>query len=331
MLKRPIGSSGIEASAVGLGAWAIGGWMWGGSDEQTAINAIHTALDHGITLIDTAPIYGFGRSEEITGRAIKDRRDKVVLATKCGLVWHMEKGKFHFFADDEGITPMFSKRKVYRYLHPDSIREEVEKSLRRLQTETIDLCQTHWQDPTTPIADTMDALLKLKEEGKIRAIGVSNAKLEHLKAYGDIDSDQEQYSMLDRKIEKNGMLDYCRNHSIAVLAYSPLVLGLLTGRLDPNRQYGAKDLRLNNKRFTPENVRHVNQILARFKPLTEKYTCTIAQLVIAWTFQQQGITHVLCGARKPEQAIENAGAGAVSLSKEDIGRIDETIKSDLLS
>jgi methylglyoxal reductase len=330
-LKRSLGQSVIEASVVGLGAWAIGGWLWGGSDEQTAIKAIHAGLDHGITLIDTAPIYGFGRSEEIIGKAIHDRRDKVILATKCGLVWHMEKGKFHFFSDDEGVTPMLSKRKVYKYLHPDSIKEEVEISLRRLKTDTIDLYQTHWQDETTPIVDTLAVLQKLKEQGKIRAIGVSNVRMEQLKAYGAIDSDQEQYSMLDRKIEKNGMLDYCRKNNIAMLAYSPLVLGLLTGRLDPNRQYAAKDLRKNNKRFTAENVRHVNQVLAGFKSLTEKYHCTIAQLVIAWTFHQPGMTHVLCGARKPEQVIENSGAGSVTLSKEDIGRINETINTDLLS
>jgi methylglyoxal reductase len=330
MLKRPLGSSGIEASAVGLGAWAIGGWLWGGSDELTAINAIHAALDNGITLIDTAPVYGFGRSEEIVGRAIRDRRDKVVLATKCGLVWHMEKGKFHFFSDDEGITPGFSKRKVYRYLHPDSIVEEVEKSLKRLQTDRIDLYQTHWPDPTTPIEETMGALLKLKEQGKIRAIGVSNIKLGELQTYGTIDSDQEKYSMLDRKIEQNGLLDYCRTHDIAMLAYSPMVLGLLTGKIDPNRQYGAKDLRINNNRFTKENVIKVNAALKKFEPVAEKYNCTIAQAVIAWTFHRPGLTHVLCGARKPEQAVENAGAGTIMLTKDDMGRMNEIIETDLL-
>jgi aryl-alcohol dehydrogenase-like predicted oxidoreductase len=226
---------------------------------------------------------------------------------------------------------MFSKRKVYKYLHPDSIMEEVEQSLRRLKTDSIDLYQTHWPDGTTPIEETMAALQKLKQQGKIRAIGVSNVKLDQLKAFGTVDSDQEQYSMLDRKIEKNGMLDYCRNTNIAVLAYSPLVLGLLTGKLDPNRHYGAKDLRKNNKRFTPENVDQVNRVLAGLKSLTEQYRCTTAQLVIAWTFSQPGMTHVLCGARKPEQAIENAAAGSLNLTEEDIGGINEIIKTDLLS
>jgi methylglyoxal reductase len=331
MMQRMLGQSGIDASVVGLGTWAIGGWLWGGSDEQTAIKAIHAALDNGINLIDTAPVYGFGRSEEIVGQALKDRRDQAVLATKCGLIWHMNKGKFYFFSDDEGVTPMFSKLKVNKYLHPDSIIEEVENSLKRLQTDRIDLYQTHWQDGTTPIEDSMAVLLKLKEQGKIRAIGVSNVNMNQLREYGAIDSDQEQYSMLDRKIEQNGIMNHCRENNIAMLAYSPLALGLLTGKADPNRQYGAKDLRKNNKRFVPENVNKVNSVLAKFGPFTEKYNCTLVQLVISWTYHQPGMTHVLCGARNPDQAIENAEAGSINLSDKDNRRINEIIKKDLLS
>ena len=162
MLTRMIGKSGPEASAVGLGTWAIGGWMWGGSEEQAAIRAIQTAVDNGITLIDTAPAYGFGYSETIVGRAIRDRREKIILATKCGLIWNREKGKFFFYTDDNGVTPGASKYKVYKYLHPDSINQEVEESLKRLQTDYIDLYQTHWQDPTTPVADTLAELQAMR-------------------------------------------------------------------------------------------------------------------------------------------------------------------------
>lgn len=189
MLTRSIGSSGIEASAIGLGTWAIGGWMWGGTDEPEAIAAIRASLDAGVTLIDTAPAYGMGRSEEIVGAAIAGRRDEVVLVTKCGLVWHTDKGR-HFF--DQNDKP------VHRYLGPESIAHELDESLRRLRTDHIDLYLTHWQDPTTPIAETMGALEDLRAKGKIRAIGASNVTRADLAAYlaaGRLDAIQEQYSM----------------------------------------------------------------------------------------------------------------------------------------
>ena len=252
MIYRKLGSSGIDVSVVGFGAWAIGGWMWGGADEDEATRAIHAALDHGVNLLDTAPIYGYGRSEEIVARAIHDRREKVVLATKCGLIWDREEGVFHFHADQSGITMRPSEKKVYKCLRPASICEEVERSLTRLKTTYIDLYQTHWQESTTPVADTMAALVKLKEQGKIRAIGISNANLEQLKAYGPIDSDQEKYSMIDRGLESNGMLEHCRRQNIAVLAYSPLANGLLTGKIRADRQYGPGDLRKGNRRLPGE-------------------------------------------------------------------------------
>ena len=239
--------------------------MWGGADEAQAIEAIHAALDGGVNLIDTAPIYGFGRSEEIVGRAIRGRRDSVVLATKCGMVWDREQGDFFFHTNDQGVTPRPSDKKVYKCLRPESIREEIASSLRRLDTDHIDLYQTHWQDSTTPIADTMAALEKLRDEGKIRAIGVCNANREQLNAYGPIDSDQEKYSMLDREIETNGMLAHCRENDIAVLAYSPLANGLLTGKIRPDRQFGPGDLRRGNRRFTPANVERINAMLQQLR------------------------------------------------------------------
>jgi methylglyoxal reductase len=327
MLYRSLGNSGIQASVVAFGAWQLGNWWWGRSDDQESISAIHAALDHGINFIDTAPIYGFGHSEEVVGRAICDRRDEVVLATKCGLVWDREKGVFHFSSDDSLVTKEPSKYKVYKYLHPDSIREEVEKSLKRLQTDYIDLYQTHWQEETTPIEDTMATLLGLLDEGKIRAIGVSNATIDHIKAYGNIDADQERFSMLDRRIEKNSQLQYCLKNNIAVLAYSPLEQGLLTGKVSADRQFSDSDQRKYLPKFTEENRRRVNAMLDQLRPIAEKHHLSLSQLVIAWTYSQPGLTHVLCGCRNAEQAVSNAAAGDATLSHHDLHTIDQIIQT----
>lgn len=319
MHTRQIGESGIEATVIGMGTWVTGGWMWGGSDEAASIAAIQASIDAGITLVDTAPAYGQGASETIVGKALAGRRDRVILATKCGLVWHTQQGN-HFF-------DAFGKA-VHRYLGRDSIRYEVEASLRRLQTDYIDLYQTHWQDPTTPIEETMSALLELKQEGKIRAIGVSNIAFEQLEAYEQVDrldSVQEKYSMLDREPEAD-ILPYTRQHNIAMLAYSPLALGLLTGKIGPERQFSGDDQRIDDPRFSVENRQRVAAMLADFQPIAASYDLSIAQLVIAWTAAQPGITHVLCGARTAQQAIENARAGQVTLRPEDLQAMNTIIE-----
>lgn len=321
MQYRELGQSGIKASVVAFGAWAIGGWFWGGAEETEAVAAIHAALDGGMNLLDTAPMYGMGHSEEVVGRAIKGRRDKVVLATKCGLVWdgfNEGKGEFHFATDEE------TKRddghiKVYRYLSPASIRREVEQCLTRLGTDYIDLMQTHWQEATTPIAESMGCLMDLKREGKIRAIGCSNANPAQMDAYraaGQLDVDQELYSMFDRKYEATN-LPYCAEHKVSFLAYSPLSQGLLTGKIGPERTFGPGDQRLTKPRFSVENRKRIADMLATYKPLTEKYNCTLGQLVIAWTVAQPGCTHALCGARNPEQVMENMKGGAIVMAPED--------------
>jgi methylglyoxal reductase len=325
MLYRKLGRSGIDVSVIGLGSWAIGGWMWGGSNDNESIAAIQSAVDHGITLIDTAPMYGFGHSEELVGKAIRHRRDKIVLATKCGLIWDREEGEFFFGANDQGMSSRASDRKIYKCLKPSSIRQELERSLKRLGTSHVDLYQTHWQDATTPIADTMAELEKLRDEGKIRAIGVSNANVEQMKAFGAIDSDQEKYSALDRTIETNGTLPFCRENNIAVLAYSPLENGLLTGKLSANRQYGPGDLRRENPRFAPENVELINAKFERLRSIANRRRATLGQLVIAWTYMQPGLTCVLCGARNVMQAAENAAAGQIVLSEDELATIGQTI------
>lgn len=323
MEYRPLGKSGIEASVVGFGAWAVGGWMWGGTDESQAIEAIHAALDAGITLIDTAPVYGFGRSEEIVGRAIAGRRDKVILATKCGLVWHTEGGDHFFDSDDAAIRAGASERHVYRFLSPESIRYEIEQSLSRLGVDTIDLYQTHWQESTTAREDTMAALLSLKDEGKIRAIGVSNItpdQLDEYRAVGTVDSDQELFSMLDRDREQD-LLPYCKREGLAFLAYSPLAQGLLTGAVTPERTFEEGDQRRNKERFNEENRRKVAALLDEIRPIAEQHNITLGQLAIAWTFHQPGCTHALVGARNADQAEQNAAAGDVALSSDELTRI----------
>ncbi len=318
MRKRPLGQSGIEASVIGLGTWAMGGWMWGGTEANDSIRAIHEGLDAGINLIDTAPAYGLGFSEKVVGEAIRGRRDQVVLATKCGLQWHSGEGTLFFHQDGEP---------VYKFLGAGSIRREIEDSLQRLGTDYIDLYQTHWQDDTTSIAGTMGVLLDLKKEGKIRAIGASNATLAHLDAYravGELDSDQEKFSMLDRRAEDT-LLPYAEEHNLAFLAYSPLALGLLTGKISPDRQFPPTDLRSRSPRFTPEFRQGVAEVLGRLQPIADEHEITIGQLALAWTIAVPGVSHVLVGARNPAQAIENAAAAAVKLSNHELATITALI------
>ena len=316
MIVREIGSSGVRASAIGLGTWAIGGWMWGGTDEGRSIAAIQASIDEGVSLIDTAPAYGQGVAEEIVGKAIRGRRDKVVLVTKCGLVWHTTRGN-HFF-DFEG-------RPVHRHLGRDSIFHEVEQSLRRLGTDHIDHYVTHWQDPTTPVSETMDALKELKRQGKIRSIGASNVSAGDLEAYmkaGGLDAIQEEYSMVKRYIERT-LLPVCAGSAISVLSYSSLALGLLSGRIGPERVFTGDDLRKDNPRFSMANRKKIAWLMEEIEPIADGHRASPAQIVIAWTISQPGITFALCGARDPAQARENARAGSIRLSETETKKISE--------
>jgi len=323
MIYRPLGQSGITASAVAHGTWAIGGWMWGGTDVQKSVRSIQASLDAGVNFIDTAPAYGLGLSERVVGEAIRGRRDKVILATKCGLVWHTDKGKF--FVDQSGSS-------IHRYLGAESIRYEVERSLLRLETDYIDLYLTHWQDPTTPIRETMTTLLDLKKEGKIRAIGVSNCTVDQVRQYrsaGPVDAVQEDYNMIHRGLERE-YLPYCAQNNIAVLAYSPLANGLLTGKVGPERIFPEGDLRRDNPMFSRESRIRVREMLDRMRPVADKYSFTEGQLAIAWTLAQPGITHVLVGARDADQAAENAAAGGVLLAVADVRRVSEVAQTSAL-
>lgn len=322
MKYRTLGSTDIKTSVVGLGTWAMGGWMWGGHDDKNSIAAIQASVDQGINLIDTAPAYGLGRAEELVGEALAGRRDKVVLATKCGMIWHDTKGEY--FVEEHG-------KPVHRYLGAESIQYELEQSLKRLKTDYIDLYITHWQDATTPVQETMEKLLALKQAGKIRAIGVSNVNADELNEYlkfGPVDAIQERYSMLDREIEST-LLPICQSQGISTLSYSSMSLGLLSGKMTPDRQFEGDDQRLSDPRFSVDNRKKVADFFADIEPLCNRYQVTPAQLVIAWTVAQPGITYGLCGARNANQAIENARAGEVDLPMDDLNAIDQAIKRHL--
>jgi len=299
--------------------------MWGKDpDDSESVRTIQVALDMGVNLIDTAPGYGWGRSEEVVGRALKGRREKAIVATKCGIWWEDSRGSY--FAELAG-------RKVNRSLRPDTIQVEIENSLRRLDIDCIDLYQTHWPSAppdSTPIADTMAALLKLKEQGKIRAIGVSNVSLDELQEnvrYGAVATDQFRYSMLHREAEKD-ILPYCAQHGIGTLTYMSLEQGLLTGKVGMDRQFAPDEFRSNtawNEWFIPANRRRVLDLLASWQDLAARYQCTLSQLVIAWTAAQPGVTHVLAGARNITQLSENAKAGEMELEPADLARIRKDV------
>ena len=318
MQYRTLGKTNISASAVALGTWAIGGgpW-WGDSDDNQSVKAIQAAIDAGVTLIDTAPAYGFGHSEEIVGKAIKGRRDKLILSTKCGLWWKDDRGTSFFEMGDKHVK---------RCLLPATIVEEVEISLRRLGTDYIDLYHTHWpslEPEKYPIDDTMRCLMKLKEEGKIRAIGASNVDLEHIKQYqaaGILDAVQPRFSMLDREIEKE-ILPYCLANGISALAYSPLEQGLLTGKIGMDQTFAEGVYRNQIPWYAPQNREKVLNMLEGWSDLLAKYNCSLSQLVIAWTVAQEGITFVLCGARKEAHVSDNVRAADLELDAADLSRI----------
>ena len=322
MRYRPLGISGIDASIVGLGTAALGG---GDADDNESVRAIRAAIDRGVTLIDTAPSYGWGHSEEVVGKAIRGRRDQVVVATKCGVWWEDERGSYNGIKDG---------KENYVSLRPDTLAIEVENSLGRLGVDHIDLLQCHkpaMPPEDTPIPETMGCLMDLKDQGKIRAIGVSNVSLEQLDAYreaGDLASDQFRYSMIVRDREAD-ILPYCAEHGIATLTYWSLEQGLLTGKVGLHREFGEDDFRNTAGEWLPwfklDNRQRLLDMFAGWADLTEKHDCTIAQLTISWTAAQSGATHVLCGVRTVEQGIQNAGAGALELEADEIQRIRDDL------
>ena len=316
---RPLGGSGVMVSPVSFGAWAVGGWMWGGAEEAESIAAIQASIDHGVTTIDTAAVYGQGYGEEVVGKAIQGRRDQVQIATKCGMTWDIPGGSDPWETDDRHGQ----KITIRRNSGPESIPIECERSLKRLGVDVIDLYQVHWPDTTTPVEETMAALLKLQEQGKIRAIGVSNYDATWLKraaAAGPLAGLQPPYSLIQRKIEPD-ILPLCREHGIGVIVYSPLERGLLTGKVTPDREFPTGDHRAKHKFFTPENRRLVLDSLAQIQPIADEHGKSLAQVVVNWTIQEPGITAALVGARNVEQATHNAEALDFKLTVDERARV----------
>ena len=322
MQVRQVGHTDIFITPIILGAWALGGWMWGGCDETDSIDAIRAALDAGINCIDTAAVYAQGYSEELIGKAIRDiPRDRIVLATKCGRRWDdpQQAGSGAFETFDRNGRPITIRSNS----RPESIKFECEQSLRRLGTTYIDLFQIHWPDLTTPLEDSLAAMEALRREGKIRAVGVSNFSVELLRqatAIGALASVQPPYSLLRRDIEKD-LLPFCRENHISVLAYSPLERGLLTGNVGPDRQFKPGDHRSKHKLFDVENRRKVLSALEKIRPIADKYHSSLAQVVLNWTIKQPGVTAAIAGARNAQQARYNAGAMHFELADADIRQV----------
>jgi aryl-alcohol dehydrogenase-like predicted oxidoreductase len=317
MEPRKLGASDVYVSPIIFGAWAIGGWMWGGTDEQESVNAIRASLDHGVTTIDTAAIYGQGYSEELVARAIKDYpRDKVVIATKCGRL-PGDDGSDPWSTTDRHGKPITIRSNSRR----QSIFNECEQSLKRLGIDVIDLYQVHWPDRTTPVEEAMGAMEALRKQGKVRAIGVSNYDLEWMRgakrAAPSLASLQPPFSLITRRIERDGTLAFCRENNVGVIVYSPLERGLLTGKVTPERVFPPDDHRSTHKYFTVENRRRVLAALEKIKPIADRHRASLAQVVINWTVHEPGITAALVGARNAEQAVHNAGALNFSLTEQE--------------
>lgn len=280
-----IGDSGIRASRIALGTWSIGGFMWGGTEEKQALDTIRTALDRGITTLDTAPVYGKGDAERLVGRVVSEvRRDDVVLATKAGLEW-----------DEEG--------NIVRNSTPERIRVEIEDSLRRLETDFVDLYQVHWPDPLVPFEDTAAELEKLRDEGKVRAIGVSNyspAQMDRFRKVAPLASSQPPYNLFERGIE-DGVLPYCLEHEVTVLAYGALCRGLLSGKMSKDRQFEGDDVRRQDPKFQGERFEQYLEAVEKLDRLArERWDRRVIHLAVRWLLDR-GVGIALWGARKPEQ------------------------------
>jgi len=319
-----LGKSDVKISRIVFGAWAIGGWMWGGNDDKDAIEAIHASLDCGISTIDTAPVYGFGHSENLVGKAIKGKsRDQIQILTKFGLRWDTSQGEFYFDSKGNDGQPI----KIMRYGGKEGVIREVEESLKRLGTDYIDLYQIHWPDKTTPISETMEALELLEKQGKIRAIGVCNYNAQQMAVAEKsikLASNQVPYSMVKRDIESDVVL-YVLQNGNGILAYSPLQRGLLTGKVNSGYRFEEGDHRPATKYFKEPNLSRINAFLAELLPIAEKHGASLGQVVIQWTLNQKGISAALVGARNAAQVKENAGAFNFKLSEEEFGFITQKL------
>lgn len=313
MQKRNLGFTDLQLTVVGLGTWAIGGpWLfgWGKQDDDDSIRTIFEAADNGINWIDTAPIYGHGRSETVVGKALKEFSDKPYIATKCGLLWDR---------NNERIP----------CLKPDSIRMECEDSLKRLGVDVIDLYQIHWPISTAEAVEAWGEIGRLIKQGKVRYGGVSNFAVEQLEAcqaVHPIASLQPHYSMLVRDIEDE-IMPFCKKNNIGIIPYSTMGRGLLTGKFSHQRlaQLSDGDHRKDNPMFQAPKFDRIMDFVDKLKLIAESNSMTLSQLAIVWVLQNSEITSAIVGARKPGQISETAKAGSLKISQQDIEKINELI------
>lgn len=315
MDTRQLGPTGMQITGIGLGAWAIGGggWKfgWGASDDRESIKTIHRALDHGINWIDTAPVYGVGHSEEVVGKALKGRANRPFVFTKCGLR-----------GDKRGT--------VQNILKAESIRSEVEESLRRLQVDVIDLYQIHWPDPDEDIEEAWNTLAELKASGKVRHIGVSNFnvdQLQRIQAIAPVESLQPTYSIIKRDIEAT-ILPFCQANNIGVIVYSPMMSGLLTGAMTRERiaQLPEDDWRRGDAEYQEPRLTRNMELVERIRAIGARHGSSAGEVAIAWTLHHSAVTGAIVGARKPAQIDGTVGAARLHLSEQEITEIEDFMR-----
>ena len=303
---RQLGRTDLNVSTITFGCWAMGGHMWGEVDDTNSIAAVRRALELGINFYDTADIYGFGHSEEVLAEALGSRRDEVLIATK-GTVRHEEPRGFW---NDSSRAWLL---------------QACDDSLRRLKTDRIDLYQLHWPDADTPIEESMGALRELIDAGKIRYAGVSNYNVQQMTEclkHLDIVSLQPPYSLVQRQVEQE-ILPFCLEHHLGVLAYSPMYRGLLTGKFTAEATFGEDDLRAHDGNFQGEQLRKNLARVEKLKAMAAEYGKTVAQLALAWVLSHPAMTVALCGAKKPSQIEESAGAAGWTLTPDERARVEE--------
>jgi aryl-alcohol dehydrogenase-like predicted oxidoreductase len=299
MEQRRLGNSDISVSTIAIGCWPMGGDYWGGTDDEESVRTIHRALEQGVTFFDTAPAYGAGHSEEVLGRGLAGRRQEAVISTKTQAT-------------------------------PEQIRPSLEASLERLQTDYVDLFFVHWPKRSEPLARTMEELEALRQEGVIRAIGVSNFTIDMMEAarqYGTIDALQPPYNLIWRFPEED-VLPYCREHGIGVTTYSSLAQGMLAGAVGLNTTYRGGDMRPRSVLWLPENLGKFLYTVERLKPIAGQLGVSQAQLALRWLIEQEGVTTALVGARTPAEVDDNVGAVGWPLDSETLQQV-QAISDDL--
>ncbi len=303
-----------EVSRIGLGTWSIGGFMWGGTDEREALETIQAAFEHGISLIDTAPVYGLGRAEELVGRALAQygKRQEVIIATKVGLEWRGDQ--------------------VFRNSTRARIMKEIDDSLRRLQTDYVDIYQVHWPDPLVPIEETAAAMYQLYKQGKIRAMGVSNYSLEQMNVFQQVaplHTSQPPYNLFERSFEKD-VLPYCLAHGVSTLTYGSLCRGLLSGKMKPDTEFQGDDVRKMDPKFQqPRYAQYLKAVRRLDRFAQENYGKGVLELAVRWTLDQPFVTVALWGARHPSQLAPIAGVIGWKLDAAAMKAINKIVRESI--